>query len=91
MPEIVTPGMTGGEATDQPVPYRSVPLAPPRGAKILRTRPDIVLWPRQVTAPHPEILTRKPATVKRRDRLPALMFNFGERSKHLAATFPCFP
>ena len=27
MPEIVTPEMTGGEATDQPVPYRSVPLA----------------------------------------------------------------
>ena len=27
MPAIVTPGMTGCEATDQPVPYRSVPLA----------------------------------------------------------------
>ncbi len=27
MPEIVTPGMTGREATDQPVPYRSVPVA----------------------------------------------------------------
>jgi len=27
IPEIVTPEMTGREATDQPIPYRSVPLA----------------------------------------------------------------
>ena len=35
MPEIVTPGMTGREATDQRVPYRSVSLAIRRAARKL--------------------------------------------------------